>query len=360
MFPLYKYVFLSSSKDIIYNLTMEEFLFKTQFNHPILYLYQNSKTVVIGKHQNPWKECNLNYMRNNNITLCRRTSGGGAVYQDMGNLCFSFIDNYIPKLDFKTSNSNTLITAFNQLGLKTFFNGRNDILTSNSNKKISGSAFKLDYGDNVNKPRYIHHGTLLFDVDLSMMANSLHPHKLKLISNSINSIKSRVINIKSIISSLTINRIKESIISEFIKINCLNNASPMSLRYDLPNESSSIKNKELIDRYQYYQTWKWKYGETPLFTHTLIHKFPFGLIDLSFKVSYGIIEQINIYSDSNDTMFIDILRNKLSKILNSREGIAYNANGLDSIFTSLLQSIGSNQLYFNHISKMKSIYNKMI
>ena len=79
-----KPIFLSTSFNITYNLTVEEHLFNNlhKLPSPLLYIYTESNCVVIGKHQNPYKEVNLNYLRDNNITLCRRTSGGGAVYQD--------------------------------------------------------------------------------------------------------------------------------------------------------------------------------------------------------------------------------------------------------------------------------------
>lgn len=47
--------------------------------------------MVIGQSQNPWKECNTRRMEQDGIRLARRSSGGGAVFHDLGNTCFTFM-----------------------------------------------------------------------------------------------------------------------------------------------------------------------------------------------------------------------------------------------------------------------------
>ena len=78
------------NKNIFQNLSIEEYLMDN-FDPPILILWKNSPCVVLGKNQNPWIECNLKLMKDENITLARRISGGGAVYHDEGNLNYSLI-----------------------------------------------------------------------------------------------------------------------------------------------------------------------------------------------------------------------------------------------------------------------------
>ena len=81
------------SNNIMFNLATEEYIFEhLPIINPILFLWRNSKTIIIGKHQNPWKECHVQLLEDDGVILARRKSGGGCVYQDFGNSVFSFIN----------------------------------------------------------------------------------------------------------------------------------------------------------------------------------------------------------------------------------------------------------------------------
>lgn len=83
----------AESTDINFNLATEEYMFDhLNIVNPILFLYRNSKTIIIGKHQNPWKECKVQNLERDGVVLSRRKTGGGCVYQDLGNTCFSFLN----------------------------------------------------------------------------------------------------------------------------------------------------------------------------------------------------------------------------------------------------------------------------
>ena len=86
----------SSDDNIHFNLSIEEYLYKQPHTHPRLFLWRNDRTVVIGRHQNPWKECNIQQMEDRKVSLCRRKTGGGAVYHDLNNTCFTFINSSNP------------------------------------------------------------------------------------------------------------------------------------------------------------------------------------------------------------------------------------------------------------------------
>ena len=187
-----KYLRLSTT-DPYYNLAVEEFLF-SHTDEDVFMLWQNASTVVIGKNQNAYAEVDLDYARTNKIKIARRITGGGAVYHDLGNINYSYITSQsnISALDFETP-SRAMIAALASMGIDAALGGRNDILVGD--KKISGNA---QYSSN---GRILHHGTLLFDADGSVMERVLRVDKEKLTSHGVSSHKSRVANIKSILQS---------------------------------------------------------------------------------------------------------------------------------------------------------------
>ena len=97
----------AESNDILLNLATEEYIFEhIEISNPILFLYRNTPTIIIGKHQNPWKECFVQKLEQDKVVLARRKSGGGCVYQDLGNTVFSFMNPIdFSKQDFKTMNN---------------------------------------------------------------------------------------------------------------------------------------------------------------------------------------------------------------------------------------------------------------
>lgn len=181
-------LYISQSHDPYYNLALEEYLFRYTEDE-VFMLWQNDDTVVVGKNQNVYTELNLSAMNERGTRLARRITGGGAVYHDLGNINYSFIS---AAANEDTSSfeyfSRPVISALKALGLEVYLSGRNDILLDG--KKISGSA------EHTEKGRTLHHGTLLFDTDLSVLSGLLTVDREKLTSKGISSVSSRVTNIK--------------------------------------------------------------------------------------------------------------------------------------------------------------------
>lgn len=272
-------VILSESFNPYFNLALEEFLFnKVEDQEIILYLWRNKNTVVIGRNQNPWKECNLEVLANNKGILARRLSGGGAVYHDLGNLNFTFLMRETNE-DLNKQLS-VIINALEDLGIKARFSGRNDILVQD--KKISGNAFYRD------EDRYYHHGTLLFNVDMDILPKILTPSIEKLESKGIDSVKSRVMNLKDCKENLTIESLTKALIKSF-EFNYGHIDKIESLDENLSHIEELIKS---------YSSELWIYGDCPNFQVSLEKNFKEGKIQLNIKAEDGRIEKCKIYTDS--------------------------------------------------------------
>ena len=173
----------------------------------VLYLWQNDKTVVIGKNQNPWKECRLPVLEAEGVRLARRPSGGGAVYHDRGNLNFSFVAG---SGVYDTARQNFVIEdALRALGLRCERLGRNDFLLDG--RKFSGQAYYQ------RKNAACHHGTLMVDVDLDMASRCLTPPKAKLEAKGVDSVRSRVVNLRECSPALTVETLEQAITDAFGK-----------------------------------------------------------------------------------------------------------------------------------------------
>lgn len=265
------------------NLAIEEYAVKhLDIDETYLLFYINEPSIIIGKNQNTVEEINTKYVDENGIHVVRRLSGGGAVYHDLGNLNFSFItkDDGESFHNFKKF-TEPVVKALGQLGVDAELSGRNDIVANG--KKISGNAQFSTKG------RMFSHGTLLFDSEMENVVSALNVKEEKIKSKGIKSIRSRVANIKELMSN-------DMTIEEFRN---------MLLRYifdtdgDVPqyelNEEDWKKIHEISE--QRYQNWDWNYGKSPQFNVKQAHRFPVGQIDVRLDVKKGIIEKCKIFGD---------------------------------------------------------------
>ena len=216
--------FLGESVDPYRNLAIEQYLMETVGEDTcILYLWQNSHTVVIGRNQNAWAECRTTELNRDGGHLARRLSGGGAVYHDMGNLNFTFLvskKNYdLPK------QLQVIVTACRNLGLQAEISGRNDVTIDG--RKFSGNAF-FD-----SKGQAYHHGTLLVDVDMSKLGQYLMPSKAKLQSKGVDSVRSRVVNLKQLCPELTVARMGQEMLKAFQQV------------YGMPSQAFSAEDLDM-------------------------------------------------------------------------------------------------------------------
>lgn len=201
-------IVIGSSTDPYHNLAIEETLLYSCQGRRILYLWQNDRTVVIGRHQDASYECDLEQMEEDGIRLSRRLSGGGAVYHDPGNLNFTFI---APRSGLSVDEDFEVIAdAVKTFGIETCRTGNNDLGIAKTGAKYSGSAF-FQSGPGSDSPCY-HHGTILCSSDIEKMSRYLTPSSAKLSKHGVKSVSARVANI-----GVEVEKVRDSVIDAFVK-----------------------------------------------------------------------------------------------------------------------------------------------
>lgn len=304
----------STTFDPAFNLATEDFIFRDMDPEvPVLFLWRNEKTVVIGRFQNPWSECHTQKMEEDGITLVRRQSGGGAVYHDLGNTNFTFMssrDSYD-----KEANSNIIIRALENFGFKASRSGRNDIVidTPDGERKISGSAFKET------KDRCFHHGTLLIKADLSKLSNYLNPHQKKLVSKGIQSVRARVCNLGEMNALVNHEVLRDKIIEEFKKYHGYSIEDVVEI--EKLNREDLEKNPKMLEYYNKYNDWNWRFGETPEFNQQMTERFDWGMMEVHLDVHKAKITDCRIFSDSLHPEMIEEIMASLVNLSYTKEAI---------------------------------------
>ena len=309
---------VSDSHDPLFNLAVEECIFRQMDPaQRVLFLWRNANTVVIGRAQNPWKECNTRRMEEDGVTLARRSSGGGAVFHDLGNSCFTFMAGK-PGYD-KSVSTAIVLDALRRLGIAAFASGRNDLLvaTADGDRKVSGSAYRET------QDRGFHHGTLLLDADLGRLANYLNPDPKKLAAKGITSVRSRVANLCELLPGIDHQQVNDALIEAFFHYYgervAPEHISPEQMP-DLPGFAETFARQ---------RSWEWNFGHAPAFSHQLDERFGWGGVELHFDVEKGVIGRTQIFSDSLDPAPLDALAERLV-------GTSYRPEAMAALLRSLM------------------------
>lgn len=295
-----KNIIVSDSFDPFFNLALENSIFSDcieQDDNATMYLWRNTDVVVIGRFQNPWKECNIDKMNTGNVALMRRDTGGGAVFHDTENLCFTFTGN-ADETDYRAKNSALVCRALASLGFDALPSGRNDILIDGA--KISGAAFREKNG------KYIHHGTLLIGTDLTRLANYLNPDKKKLASKGISSVRSRVTNLKTLNPDITVDAVIDALLQEIGHTDGLYAPTIRHLNNDALKDD-----KTLQAEYDRLKSWEWCFGKSPTFTHSIDRRFEWGGLEITLTVKNSLLEDFSVYSDALDTELVPHIQRTL-------------------------------------------------
>lgn len=326
-------ILLSHSNNPHFNLAVEDCIFRSMpADQRVLFLWRNADTVVIGRSQNPWKECNISKMEQDKIHLARRQSGGGAVFHDLGNTNFTFMAGK-PEYNKEVS-TEIVLQGLKKLGIEGYANGRNDLVVGEGEemRKFSGSAYKET------KDRGFHHGTLLLHADLSRLANYLNPDVKKLQSKGITSVRSRVTNLNSLYPTIDHQRVCDAIVEAFCEYfgettPVIEEISPEALP-DLPG---------FLEKFEQQQSWDWNFGKSPQFTHTLDERFKWGGVEIHLDLNNAHITAAQTFTDS---LFPDPIEQLAEKLI----GVMYRPDAIAACVDSLIEHFPDHK---NDLEEMK-------
>ena len=293
----------NNSTDPRFNLAAEEYVL-THFQDEVFMLWRNAPSIIIGRYQNTLAEINADYVKENGIVVVRRMTGGGAVFHDLGNLNFTFVQNGTDG-DFR-SFTKPILDALCALGVDAEFQGRNDLAING--QKISGNAQCVHNG------RMLHHGTLLFSVMMNNLADALKVNPLKFSDKAVKSVRKRVTNISEHLPQpMTIGEFSDYLMDFVVQ------HGSQGQQYDFTEEDLRAINELKTSK---YDTWNWNFGASPRYTYTNEAKTSGGHVQVCVNVSKGVIDEVKIYGDFFSRKEIGELEQKLQGISYRQDAVA--------------------------------------
>ena len=303
------YIIDRYSTDPQWNLAAEEYLFK-QLDEPVFRLWQNGPSIIIGLHQNAYAEINVDYVRQNSIKVVRRMTGGGAVFHDLGNINFTFIDNRIEPEDSAAMFARftkPILEVLASLGIDARLEGRNDLVIDG--RKFSGNAVA------VYKNRVLQHGTLLFSASIQNLSEALATRPEHFTGKAVKSNIARVTNISSHLPDPM--DIEEFIL--YLERFILKRSEGKYRAYRYTPEDLNAIEKIKTERYGSDQ---WNFGAAPKYGYSKVSRFNGGIVELFMDVENGIIRDIRIYGSYFFTKESSELENLLKGIPHTIDAIS--------------------------------------
>lgn len=287
----YRRVVYISDDDIPHrNLAFEEWIYENVdlTKSSCLFMWRSKPTVVIGRHQNPWLESNLKYLRTNNIFLARRQTGGGTVFHDHGNLNVSFFTSR-SSYDRK-QNLQFVIDALSKTYkfLELSINERDDIVLDGK-YKISGTAAKLG------RCNAYHHFTLLMDSNLEGMSSALKSSLPNLNTKATVSVRSQTKNMSRYPGEISYHDIQDVLANHYLSIGAKSDERHI-VRVD---PTDNIIFRGISDIIEKLNSWEWIYAKSPKF-----------VVDIpgvgQLMIVNGIIQDVHMAENPNPELLAQV------------------------------------------------------
>ncbi|MGQ1910651.1 lipoate--protein ligase [Marinifilum sp. RC60d5] len=319
--------FISSSHNPAFNLATEEYLLKN-YEDDFFFLYSNTPTLIVGKHQNTLAEINLEKTEKENIPVHRRLSGGGTVFHDEGNLNYCFIKKGEKGklVDFQKY-SQPIIDTLQNMQIDAKFEGKSDLTIDG--KKFSGNA------SHVYKNKVMQHGTMLFSSDLKRLNQLLKVNPLKFKDRGVRSIRSKVTNISDYLSD-PIN------LSEFSKKLILQVKATFPTAKEFLLTAQDNEQIEILMQ-EKYNNWEWNYGYSPNYRFEKLSNLAGGsILEVELNIEKGRIQNLKLNGNCIHPKAISDFTNKLKGLYHDKSAVLKTLNeiNLDLYFNNMT----SNQL----------------
>ncbi len=267
-------VVISNPCDPYWNQAVESHLLERAANRPaILFLWRSRPAVVIGKNQNPWRECHLEAIQRDGVHLARRVSGGGAVYHDEGNLNYSIIVDragYEEKKQF-----DVIRRALRELGMDVNVQNRTSLMADG--RKVSGNAFCF------RKQSVLHHGTILVDSDLDRLSEYLIPGPYAIRTHAIESVPADVMNLRERNPRLEIADVCRAVEEAFVR--------HYDGRHEILKAEDLPESADLQSAARHYASPEWIYGYTPGFDMRVRREKEGRTVGLDLRIEKGCIKR---------------------------------------------------------------------
>ncbi len=307
-----------------FNIASEEYLLEKGEN--VIYVWRNRKAVIVGVGQNTLSEVDLSYTSNHDIQVVRRITGGGAVYHDLGNICFTVIGDYKEKSQNVLEFTQPVVEFLKTLGVDAEFSGRNDIQVDGL--KISGMA------SCVKGNKIMHHGTLLFDTDMTVLSQALIPSPLKLQAKGVKSVRKRVVNLKEFLPDMDVDEFYTKFREYLSKGHKTRKFTKDEI--DLINQKAKSK----------FATYEWNVGKSPRGEFKKEARLSFGTVALHFDIVDGVIKSPKLYGDYFLEKDITLVENMLDGVRPYKEELLSALSGVDKIIRGASAEEITEKLFF--------------
>ena len=301
------------STDPYFNVATDEYILK-HIDEDCFMLWRNDNAIIVGAYQNTLAEINYDYVKEHNISVVRRMSGGGAVYHDLGNLNFSFTksgkDSNLSDIEKFTR---PIVNVIRDLGVDARFEGKNDLMIDG--RKFSGNAAHIF------KNKILHHGTLLFSSEMRNVAGALNVNPVKYQDKAIKSVPKRVTNIsehlpvKISLEEFT-RKVMEYVVNNF----------PDTRMYQFTEEDITAIQKLRDEK---YATREWNFGKSPDYAFKKAIRTNGGLLEMNLDAKNGVIENVKIFGDFFSEKGIEDVEHVLKGVLHEENELRKVLSGID-------------------------------